>query len=102
MKSLVLTDINKTVNVEYVTDLISPTAENFTVMSIKGLTDLDHSKVGLNFQKLAYNLTSFKAFATANYLKLVLVDYQTSTPVTLIDATPLSSGAGFALGKDLI
>jgi hypothetical protein len=103
MQSLIFTDINNTVRVEYVTDLISSTAENFTVMAIKGVRDVDRQKVGLNFQKLSSNLTAFKAFATANYLKLVKVDYKgAGTSVTLVDATPASSGAGFPLGKDLI
>lgn len=100
MKSIFLQDINKTINVEYVTDLISPTAENFTVMSIKGLTDLDRH-VGINFKKIAYNLSSIKTFAQQNFLKVILVDYSgVGTSTTLVDYTPQSSGGGFPLGID--
>lgn len=103
MKSLIFKDINGTVNVEYVTDLINSSANNFTVMSIKGLTDLDKSQVGLNFSQLPYNIPSFVAFAQTNFLSLDLVDNQKiSGGSTNLVALPNISGGlhGGALGED--
>jgi hypothetical protein len=102
MKVLSITDVNQTVNVQYTVDLIGSNLGNFTVMAIKGLTDLDHSAVGLNFQKLVYNIPAFKTFCTANYLKLTITDPSSGTVSTLVDATPQSSVAGLPLGLDLI
>lgn len=103
MKSLIFKDENGTVNVEFKTDLINASANNFTVMEIKGLTSLDQSAVGLNFNRLPYTIQAFVAFAQTNFLSLDLVDQQkVSGGSTNLVALPNISGGlhGGALGED--
>jgi len=75
MRSLVFTDQNSTIKVEYVTDIIDPTSQNFTVMEVKG-EDTAWEKKNLPFKKVETNVQSFVKFAKENDLKLTLVDYQ--------------------------
>lgn len=98
MKKLIFTDNNSTVNVEYVTDLLSADQENFTVMQIRGLSDAEQQNPGLQFKQLNYTLTTFKQFAQAHDLKLVLADQNTST--TLVDFSGVYYNEG--LGVDNI
>jgi len=102
LKSLIFSDINNTLLVEYKVDLIGSNLGNFTVMQIKGLTDVDHSLLAMNFKQLNYDVPSFITFANNNFLKLTITDQSKGTSSVLVDATPLSSGGGFPIGKDLL
>lgn len=98
MKSLIFTDQNNTVNVEFVTDLINANAQNFTVMAIKGLATA-WEKTNFNFKSLPYNLAAFKSFASANDLKLTLVSYQgAGSSTVLVNHTGEEENSG--LGVD--
>lgn len=48
-------------DVQYKTDLITHTQDNFTVMEIIGLDD-EEKVLGIDFQKISYNIPSIKAF----------------------------------------
>lgn len=85
MKSLIFTDINSTIKVEFVTDLINANAQNFTVMETKGLTTA-WELTNINFKQLPYTVNAFKEFAEAHDLKLVLIDYQANDSGTILKA----------------
>lgn len=97
MKSLVFKDVNGTINVEFVTDLINSGAENFSVMDIKGATTA-WELANIDFKRLPYNLKDFKEFATAHDLKLTIQDLQKSdAPTTLVDFTNEYYGGGLGI-----
>lgn len=98
MKSLIFVDVNSTISVEYVTDLISPNAENFTVMETKGV-DNAWEQSNLPFQKLPNNLGAFKSFAEEHDLKLTLVDSQKTADdiITLVNFTGQYYGGGLGI-----
>lgn len=72
MITLIVTDINQTVNVRYLTDMIVADQQAFTIMDIQGLTDSDRTwgafrnrdvKSLVDFQKMA-QAAGFKVTAT--------------------------------------
>ena len=79
-----------TIDVEYKTSLMSDNEDNFQVMAIEGESDAEKT-FGFNFRELAYDIPTFKAFATANSLKLTRIDDDGET--VLVDATDDSSSS---------
>lgn len=73
MKSLIFKNLNNTVNVEFITDLMTEGQNQFSVMSIRGLEDSERA-LGFNFQQLPYDVQAFKAFALQKGLELSVSD----------------------------
>jgi len=69
MRTLVLRSANNQINVNYKVDLLSDEQENFTVMDIGGLDDLEID-FGIQFRELNSDLETFKKFAQDNNLLL--------------------------------
>lgn len=69
MRILRLYTEDLSVDVQYKTDLITETQDNFTVMSIEGLDDAE-KELGIDFKQLPYNINIFKEFAENNGLGL--------------------------------
>jgi len=61
------------IDVEYKTNLLSLTDDNFTVNEVTGLSDAELS-AGLDFRQLAYTMGVFKTFAASNGLQLSVID----------------------------
>ena len=69
MKLLTIYNQDLSVEVLYLTDLITDTQSNFTVMEIRGLDDAE-KQLGIDFKKLSYSVEEFKAFCTQHELGL--------------------------------
>lgn len=90
MNTLVFSDFDGSMNVEYITDLLD-TQDNeskFTVMDIRGLNDAE-VKGGMSFRQLQYNIPMFKSFARQYDLRLVRIKND-GTQETIVDATDSS------------
>lgn len=88
MTILKFTSANGTThNVEYITNLINPTDENFTVSEIRDMGVSKKESIGL-FDKLKeYTIQDFKAFAVTKNLTLKRIPFPTGTIVTLNTAS---------------
>lgn len=92
-----------TINVTLRTDYIGAPAsivggENLTVHDIVGLNTDEEKLMFANFQKNKYSVADFKAFATANTLKLIAIQISkpesgTADLITIVLATPTSFSA---------
>ena len=78
------------IRVSYRTDLIHSSAQNFTVMQVSGLDELELSndilenKLAKDFKKLPYTLEAFKQFAEDNYMELSIQDSDGSNQEILV------------------
>lgn len=88
MKILKFTNADLSLDVEYAVDLIG-TNEEMTVYQISGLDDVEE-QWGLEFRRLSYALGAFKAFATANNLKLEVFENGQTTETLIALATELA------------
>lgn len=91
--SLIFTDYNSTFVVEFKTNLINSTDDNFTVCEVVGRNDAE-LKSGLNFERLHYTIAAFKAYATANGLKLTKLDANGSTVLSAFTGNYYGNGLG--------
>lgn len=71
--SLIFEDYNSTFKVEYKTNLLNATDDNFTVCEVVGLSDTE-KRLGMAFERLQYTVAAFKAFALSKGLKLSKLD----------------------------
>ena len=94
MKNLILRNTDSTCKVVYKTNLLNDTDENFTVLTVEGLNNVEET-FGLQFKQLQYNMTSFKAFAADN--NLILESQTQDTTATIATATALSITTGTSL-----
>lgn len=90
--SFVLVDINKTVNVEYITDLPSNVIDggNFTIGESRNIRSIDKT-LGLDLPATVASLDELVALASTNELKLIQVN--DSGQRTVVDYT-YGSGIG--------
>ena len=80
------------IDVEYKTNLLSLTDDNFTVNEVTGLSDAELS-AGLDFRQLAYTLGAFKTFAASKGLQLSVIDESGITNLTTGNFINLSTAA---------
>lgn len=79
------------IRVQYRTDLIHSSAQNFTVMQVTGLDEMELSnnilenKLAKEFKKLPYTLEAFKQFAEDNYLELSIQNSDGSESEVLVE-----------------
>lgn len=81
MKTLVLRNTDNSLRVEYKVDLINADSDNFTVMEIVGLDEVEE-KFGLDLTLTTNSVTEIKALATTNNLILDLVDIDPAVGTT--------------------
>ena len=98
--TLRFTDYNDTFAVDYKTNLINETDDNFTVIGIVGLDDAE-VVLGMQFKELAYSVGAFKAFAITKGLKLSKINDQTQQ-ITVIQDFTGGTYYGGGLGIDNI
>ncbi len=95
MTTFVLTDVNKTVNIEFMTDLINGQSNSgFTVMDIRGLSDAEVA-LGVNIDINVYNKKDLKDIATK--LDLKLTSHSTSGVETLVDFSGVYYNGGLGI-----
>lgn len=89
MGILRITDVNESIKVDYIVDLL-PNTDGFgncTIMEIKGLSDAE-KELGLPFIQDVKHTTELATFAEEHDLKLVYFDsQQTTSPIVIRDFT---------------
>jgi len=85
MKTFVFHNTSGTLKVEFVTDLIGSNLGNFTIMQIKGLSDVEKS-LGLDFQQLPSSYKAFKEFAESKNFLLDLYNPQTGVTTAIVSS----------------
>ena len=99
--TLRFTDYNDTFAVDYKTNLINDTDDNFTVIGIVGLDD-NEIVLGMQFKQLAYSVGAFKAFAISKGLKLSKINDQLQTITVIQNFTGTNYYGSGGLGIDNI
>lgn len=99
MKSLIFTNADSSVKVEYVVDLINPSANNFSVLAIKDLSDSEVT-LGLQFKHIDYDKQTFIAKAKELGLSLLMTDTNVSSPVQLASALTVIAPAAASTTAD--
>lgn len=101
MKTIIVTDINQTVDVRYLVDMIAIDSEAVTIMDIQGLTNSDQT-IGLFTKKIVHNLSDFTTMAQNAGLKVTVTSQENgiSNTTVLCDYTGEYNNGG--LGLDAI